>query len=389
MKTLNLLTIILASLWFSACTHTGTPETPKPESEETREETSEAKPASSETAESKAQDAREPSQPSQTASQDATEKEQKEAGKAGADRQPARPDASEAKPQEAREQPQTGQAPSADTAGATPKKAEDRAGAVRTSSPDTADARLEEARKNLRLSEETEKRISSDLEQLKKSGNASPEAIKDYEAYLQSVQAMTAENRRIVEQMEAAYARKSPVKDGSNDAFSGDKDEMADPDIPEEQTMDEVAALDRKLNASLASFDDMLLKEMDAIREGSSKKLQDLAEEAAEAAKRLREKGVDTGSSGSESPEQADEQKQKSESDQEAGSSEDTAGSETASSGGSSKGGQGPARDDQRRAGYEDDDIVARQLREAAENETDPELKEKLWKEYEEYKKSR
>ena len=36
----------------------------------------------------------------------------------------------------------------------------------------------------------------------------------------------------------------------------------------------------------------------------------------------------------------------------------------------------------------EDDDIVARQLREAAENETDPELKEKLWKEYEEYKKS-
>ena len=33
-----------------------------------------------------------------------------------------------------------------------------------------------------------------------------------------------------------------------------------------------------------------------------------------------------------------------------------------------------------------DDDIVARQLREAAENETDPELREKLWKEYEEYK---
>jgi hypothetical protein len=38
--------------------------------------------------------------------------------------------------------------------------------------------------------------------------------------------------------------------------------------------------------------------------------------------------------------------------------------------------------------GYDDDDdIVARQLREAAENETDPVLKEKLWKEYEEYKK--
>jgi len=30
---------------------------------------------------------------------------------------------------------------------------------------------------------------------------------------------------------------------------------------------------------------------------------------------------------------------------------------------------------------------VARQLREAAEEETDPELRKKLWKEYEQYKK--
>jgi hypothetical protein len=35
-----------------------------------------------------------------------------------------------------------------------------------------------------------------------------------------------------------------------------------------------------------------------------------------------------------------------------------------------------------------DDDIVARRLRKAAEQETDPELKEKLWKEYVEYKKN-
>jgi hypothetical protein len=33
-----------------------------------------------------------------------------------------------------------------------------------------------------------------------------------------------------------------------------------------------------------------------------------------------------------------------------------------------------------------DDDIVARQLREAAQNETDPELREKLWEEYRRYK---
>jgi hypothetical protein len=35
-----------------------------------------------------------------------------------------------------------------------------------------------------------------------------------------------------------------------------------------------------------------------------------------------------------------------------------------------------------------DDDIVARRLRKAAELETDPELKDKLWKEYVEYKKN-
>jgi hypothetical protein len=33
-----------------------------------------------------------------------------------------------------------------------------------------------------------------------------------------------------------------------------------------------------------------------------------------------------------------------------------------------------------------DDDIVARQLREAAENEQDPELRDKLWEEYRKYK---
>ena len=34
-----------------------------------------------------------------------------------------------------------------------------------------------------------------------------------------------------------------------------------------------------------------------------------------------------------------------------------------------------------------DDDVVARQLREAAEKEQDPELREKLWEEYRKYKK--
>jgi hypothetical protein len=35
-----------------------------------------------------------------------------------------------------------------------------------------------------------------------------------------------------------------------------------------------------------------------------------------------------------------------------------------------------------------DDDVIARRLRKAAEQETDPELKDRLWKEYVEYKKN-
>jgi hypothetical protein len=42
----------------------------------------------------------------------------------------------------------------------------------------------------------------------------------------------------------------------------------------------------------------------------------------------------------------------------------------------------------QRPVNTSDDDIVAKRLRKAAEEETDPELKERLWKEYNEYKKS-
>ncbi len=36
----------------------------------------------------------------------------------------------------------------------------------------------------------------------------------------------------------------------------------------------------------------------------------------------------------------------------------------------------------------DDDDVVARQIREAAIRETDPELQERLWEEYRKYKKS-
>jgi hypothetical protein len=383
MKTIRILTIILVGLWLSACSHTAPPAESRPEKEKTAESRSTPPTAT----ESKPQETSEQSQPSQTADQKAAGKEQKETGKTETDGQSAPSDTSGSKQQEAGQQSKTDPTATLDAAENQQPAPKDVAGPGRAASADTVDAKLAEARKNLRISEETEKRIASELEQLKKSGSASPEAVGDYEAYLKSVQAMTAENREILERMKNSYSGRSSDESASSAPDSGKPNPMPASSTPEEQTLDEVAALDRQLNASLNEFDEKLLREMDEIRAESAEKMQDLARDAAEAAKRLREKGLDAGSSESASTGQADDQEQISESGQDPGSSKDTAGSETASGSGVGKTDQGSARDEKRKAGYEDDDIVARQLREAAENETDPALKEKLWKEYEAYKK--
>ena len=56
--------------------------------------------------------------------------------------------------------------------------------------------------------------------------------------------------------------------------------------------------------------------------------------------------------------------------------------------GGGPLGGSGPSDVPADLPDGRDDDIVARQLREAAMKETDPELRERLWEEYRQYKKS-
>ena len=56
--------------------------------------------------------------------------------------------------------------------------------------------------------------------------------------------------------------------------------------------------------------------------------------------------------------------------------------------GGGAAGGSGPRDVPADLPDGRDDDIVARQLREAAMKETDPELRERLWEEYRKYKQS-
>jgi len=266
---------------------------------------------------------------------------------------------------------------------------------VEATAPEAADDQLRAAREKLRVSRETEERVQAEFEKLKASGQASAEVTKDYETYLERIRALVAENREVVAKLEAAMA--VPAQNRNRPASGNEK-------------TDGTAQLDRQLDTSLSEFDEMLLQEMDMIRAQSDRKMTSLAEEAAAAADRLRKKGIDVGGSeaAEQSPPQEDDAKDGAgsetaanepsasrdggETGQNDGASAEAGGGMTGSkqpgkeTGGDAAGNRSPNRD----SGYgeEDDDIVARQLREAAENETDPELKKKLWKEYEDYKKN-
>ncbi len=251
-------------------------------------------------------------------------------------------------------------------------------------SQESAQSKLETARETLRLSQVTYDRIAGDLEQLKSSGNASPELIRNYEIYLQRVGEMRDENRRILERMEKAYEAGPSTQKPAPDLSEPKRDIK----IPEEEETGRVAALERQLKESLASFDEMLLKEMDKIKAASGEKMRGLAREAAAAARGIKE---------SDEKRQGEKGSQGEDAEQVQGTSKDkdseVRGAQTGAEdrpSGSPSGKEDSTRLTSRPdSSAQDDDIVARQLREAAEKETDPVLKEKLWKEYEEYKKSR
>jgi hypothetical protein len=256
---------------------------------------------------------------------------------------------------------------------------------------DEVKSRLQLARENLRISEATEARIASELEKLKNSGTASPEVLRDYEAYLARAREMVAENRKMVKEMEVAYAKLAPPRQPASSSTTAKEGNITDPRIPDEEELDEKASLEREFNDSLAAFDEMLLEKWDEILATSAKKMRDLSEEVGETAEHSGQEaeGEETSPGGGASEAQ--------EGTEETGEGEMRSGKETeaqeaaAESGESESKGEDKGRTltQKQRRTYDghDDDIVARQLREAAERETDPELKEKLWKEYEEYKK--
>jgi len=253
---------------------------------------------------------------------------------------------------------------------------------------------LERARETLKISQSTRDRIAGELSGLRASGKASPEVLSAYETYLARVQEMVDENQKMLAQMEAAYSAhqgRSPATAAGTPAMPGATPPSAGSG---EDPADRLRVLDRQFNESLAGFDEMLLKELRLIQAASAKRMKGLAEAAADAGRQAGEKG-----GGASSAEKGSTAETEGRGTEASGSEKGGAGTEQTKTaegrgkpGGAAGAGQGAGGSGAPPSSYTpsaDDDIVARQLREAAEKETDPELKAKLWKEYEEYKKSR
>jgi len=140
-------------------------------------------------------------------------------------------------------------------------------------------------------------------------------------------------------------------------------------DLAGEQTGAEAtAALDAELFAGLGEFDEMLLREQERVKAATPRT--DGASGGGG--------GGGSGGSGSNGGEYDD-----------SGDTESASGGEPTYGQGAGPGSRQSTASSSAPPGTpdgSDDDVVARQLREAAEKETDPELKKKLWEEYRKYK---
>jgi hypothetical protein len=153
------------------------------------------------------------------------------------------------------------------------------------------------------------------------------------------------------------------------------------------QTSDERrAALDKRLNDSLGAFDAKLRKEQERIaRERDARQATVTTVAAMDVGKPAPEGNGEGAENTAEAP------RKPSASHRDATESRSARGGDLKSdksTGGANGNASGNGAVAQEVPDGNDDDVVARRLRKAAEQETDPELKGKLWKEYVEYKKN-
>ena len=204
----------------------------------------------------------------------------------------------------------------------------------------------------------------SDFHSRRQRGTLSGNEAADYASYVAGL------HRRVAEDCVALMENAVPVPAGLS--CPEDPPAIIAPaaiDLAGEQTGAEAtAALDAELFAGLGDFDEMLLREQERVKAAAPHT--DAASGGGA--------GGGGGGSGSDGGEFDD-----------SGESQSASGSEPTYGQGAGPGSRQASTSSSAPPGTpdgSDDDVVARQLREAAEKETDPELKKKLWEEYRKYK---
>ena len=292
--------------------------------------------------------------------------------------------------------------------------------AVGSAPPDAA--ALEAAREALRVQHAAWQRLREEYERLLARGELRADEAADYRGFLRELEDRVGAERRRVERLSGA----TPTNAAAGETPSA----LPDGFHRGTTTSERVAALDAELGSSLSEFDEMLLREQQAVAaksrpaagapggggsqgagEAADGKARDGAGDegrtAVEGAAGAESAGGDEGGPPDGRSAQSGRGAKRAPGTGEDGRS-GTTGVE-----GTAPAGDGDAADEQvaavgeERAGGkdggvsesrevpadvgdgEDDDIVARQIREAAERERDPALREKLWEEYRRYKKSR
>jgi hypothetical protein len=159
---------------------------------------------------------------------------------------------------------------------------------------------------------------------------------------------------------------------------------------------DRRAQIDRRFDETFAVFDERMRKEQEAVSAERAARGTGSGQggAAAEGEPGASGEGDASGAGGVAGTGQAPGGEGASAGEGEAGGRGESAGGGSATQGGGGgvgggvMGGSGPTAVPADIPDGRDDDIVARQLREAAMKETDPELRERLWEEYRQYKKS-
>lgn len=223
--------------------------------------------------------------------------------------------------------------------------------------------RVTVAREDAALATATRERLEAQLAELQAQVPANSNAVAAAEQYLDEVRAMESLHVKRVNELNAIADKGR--RTGDDEVGKGLQQLgqiLESQPVPSTPDAD-IADLDAELEAALSQFDGLLLAKLDTLRndmdqvnDATSEALSPHAQAAAEAAALLRRF------------------------EEEAVGPAEASGEPTSTT--ASTAPEAPAS----KPGREQDaDIVARQLREAAEKEKDPALREKLWKEYEDY----